>query len=85
MTHTLFYNIYLYYIYIYTVVGGHRVQKNPKIWKFVPYDPVPYDPVPYNPVPYDQGALFGLLPKGQIERIKLISRNLLMSYKPPYP
>ena len=33
------------------MVGGHRVQKNPKIWKCVPYDPVPYD----------QSDLFGLL------------------------
>ena len=55
----------LYYIHgtyhLITVLVGHRVQKNPKFWNVVPYDPVPYDPVPYAPIPYDQGALFGLL------------------------
>ena len=43
------------------MVGGHRVQKNPEIWKFVPFDPVPYD----------QGDLFGLLIcLYQVNRIK---------------
>ena len=43
------------------MVGGHGGQNNPKIWKFVPYDPVPYD----------QGDLFGLLIcLYQVNRIK---------------